>query len=340
MIFCSPQCVDVYGEVKDWIEPKAKPEEWNPLAEPSMMMAPAQLPDDDTPLKQEASVPPVAGLPEDESVLDATKLRAAAAPVEEPPLSADEAQLDVPVIAPARRRVHRGVWIGVAASLLVAVGILVIRPGKAKKEEPASSPVAKVEPSKPPFPVIGPPKPPSAVVEPPKPVAPKVEPPKPLPVVVEPAKPPPAVIEPPKPVAPKIEPPKPPPVVVEPAKPPPAVVEPPKPVAPKIEPPKPALPPVDVKKSLDRADAHVREAVPLFTEVLEELEAGGSGKAAMRGLLEKAERARRGLVEARKLYADVAPAAADPGIIEGRIRRIDTLLETTAGFVEQIKSRL
>ncbi len=60
----------------------------------------------------------------------------------------------------------------------------------------------------------------------------------------------------------------------------------------------------------------------------------------MGGLLEKAERVRRSLAEARKLYADVAPAAADPGIIEGRIRRIDTLLETTSGCVEQIKSRL
>ena len=32
-VFCSPHCADVFSEVKDWIEPKARPEEWNPLAD-------------------------------------------------------------------------------------------------------------------------------------------------------------------------------------------------------------------------------------------------------------------------------------------------------------------
>ncbi|HXX93176.1 MAG TPA: hypothetical protein VEN81_06050, partial [Planctomycetota bacterium] len=78
-IFCSPKCADVFSEVKDWIEPKAKPEEWNPLADPSNTIS--QLPHDDTALELEQMArpgesQPVPSLPEDESLLDMSRIKA------------------------------------------------------------------------------------------------------------------------------------------------------------------------------------------------------------------------------------------------------------------------
>jgi hypothetical protein len=199
----------------------------------------------------------------------------------------------------------------------------------AKVEPP--KPVVKVEPPKP-----EPPKPEPAKPEPPKPVV-KVEPATPEPPRPEPAKP-----EPPKPVV-KVEPAKP-----EPPKPEPARPEPPKPEAPKpvvkVEPSKPEPPREDpglrVRKNLDQAALLIRQATPLFKEIADSMESVGSGRDELQKLLEKVEDVRRRLREARKLYAESRSEAPDPAVVEGRIRKLDSLLETTADCVDQIKSKL
>ena len=75
-IFCSTQCSDVYAEVRAWVEPKAKPEEWSPLAD--------------------TTVP----LPADESMLDLGRM--SSPPPDPLPAGADCAQhAGVKALAPA-----------------------------------------------------------------------------------------------------------------------------------------------------------------------------------------------------------------------------------------------
>jgi hypothetical protein len=161
-------------------------------------------------------------------------------------------------------------------------------------------------------------------LEPPMPgVIAKADPPR-----TEPVKP-----ETPKPETPKAEPPKP-----EPAKPPPPKPEPVKP-EPKPEPPK-EDPQVRVKKSLDQAALLIRQSTPLFREIADGMEAGLTERPQLQALLDKVQDVHRRLTEARQLYSEVKDEAVDPGLIEGRIRKLDSLIETTASCAGQLKSKL
>ena len=94
-----------------------------------------------------------------------------------------------------------------------------------------------------------------------------------------------------------------------------------------------------VKKTLDHAAALIRETAPLYAEISDGIEAGDPGRDALRGRVEKIERVRANLREARRLYSDVRTAAPNPALIEGRIRKIDSLLETTADWLARIEYR-
>jgi hypothetical protein len=154
----------------------------------------------------------------------------------------------------------------------------------------------------------------------------------PKPVVI--AKVDPSRTEPVKPEPPKIEPVKPEPAKPEPSKPPPPKTEP-----PKSEPPKEDSQ-VRVKRSLEQAALLIRQSTPLFREIADGMEAGLTERTQLQTLLEKVQDVRRRLSEARKLYSEVKNEAVDPSLIEGRIRKLDSLLETTASCVDQLKSKL
>ena len=399
-VLCSPECVSVYSEVTQWVDRKALPEEWNPVADSA---APPPV-----------SEPSVVGLPKDETVLDATRARPSASgeerletppgpsddpsiiirPRDEPPPDAPCAQhpetpavgictqcskpfcsscaiemswgkfcsvecsIARPAAGAAPRRGRGPLWLA-AASLLAAVGLFVFWPRTHNSTPPVAraKPILHDAPKAEPLKPLPPPAEPPKVA--PKPVEPKTGPPKVDPGKVEPTpKPtePPKVAVPPKPVPvvepssakateggpPKVEPP-PKPVVVEPPKPelPKPVVETPKPELPKSPPVVvDAPPPPNVNQSLEEAARLIRDVAPLFKEIADALDENVSDRGALRGLLSKVERVRKNLREAQRIYLKVAPSTPDPTLIDGRIRRIDSLLETTAGCVEQIKSRL
>jgi lipopolysaccharide export system protein LptA len=111
----------------------------------------------------------------------------------------------------------------------------------------------------------------------------------------------------------------------------------------KLDPPPPAPPKGDPADRagdfLERAAVLIREATPLYVEIADELESGGTGRTPRPMLREKVEEVRRRLTEARRLYAEALAGAPDPPILEGRIRRLDSLLDTLARCVEQLKSK-
>ncbi|HVE43357.1 MAG TPA: hypothetical protein VNM14_26000 [Planctomycetota bacterium] len=268
--FCSEACGSAYQEVKDWLERPAAEEEWNPLA-------------DGKGKKEAAAAKPQASAP------------APAAPAKSTPSSADmrdalssafgdnassaspEPSPAMPTPAPASQGAHPSLYIAIAATILVIIGLVVMfnmggnptpTSGEIAKGDPAKPEPAKPAPVTPPKPEVKPeppkpevkPEPPKPKPEPVKPEPPKPEvkpePPKPKPepepvkpeVKPEPPKPKPEPVkpEPPKPEV-KPEPPKPKPEVKpEPPKPKPEPVKPEvaKPEPPKPEPPKPEVKPV------------------------------------------------------------------------------------------------
>src|ERR1043166_4807299 len=146
-VLCSPECVSVYSEVTQWVDRKALPEEWNPVADSA---APPPV-----------SEPSVVGLPKDETVLDATRARpspSGQAPPEAPcpqhpetpafgictqcskPFCSScaiemswgkfcsvECSIARPAAGAAPRRGRGPLWLA-AASLLAAVGLFVFWP--------------------------------------------------------------------------------------------------------------------------------------------------------------------------------------------------------------------
>jgi len=111
----------------------------------------------------------------------------------------------------------------------------------------------------------------------------------------------------------------------------------------KVEPPQPApLPPdpADRDRScIDRAAELIREATPLYMEIAEELESGATGRGPTPAIRGKVEEVRRRLGQARLLYAEALTGAPDPPLIEGRLRRLDSLLDTLDRCVEQLNSK-
>jgi hypothetical protein len=90
---------------------------------------------------------------------------------------------------------------------------------------------------------------------------------------------------------------------------------------------------------LERAAVLIREAMPLYMEIADDLESGGPGRAPLPSLGEKIEEVRRRLWAARTLYTEALAGAPDPPILEGRIRRLDSLLDTLARCVEKLRSK-
>ncbi len=266
-IFCSAKCAEVYAEVKAWVEPMAKPEDWNPLAEPAVplpqdesmldlgRMKPTQAAESDC--ARHPGVKGVAGCalchkPYCRTCLIETEwgsFCSVECSVGFKPASA------APSAAPSGGGKAVPMLMAAVAVALVVVGVLII--GFPQKPEPIANPepakpvaVAKPEPAKPvvvakPEPANPEPAKPVVVV---KPEPAKPEPAKPVVVVKpEPAKPEPAkpvVVAKPEPANP--EPAKP--VVV--VKPEPAKPDPAKPVVvakPEPAKPEPAKPVVVVK---------------------------------------------------------------------------------------------
>jgi len=80
----------------------------------------------------------------------------------------------------------------------------------------------------------------------------------------------------------------------------------------------------------------LRETVPLYREVAEEWERGGSSKPEMHALLVKARRIERNLVEVQRIYTD-CPGACEP---EGRPQKVGELLTAIRTCIRQLEERL
>jgi hypothetical protein len=260
--FCSEACGSAYQEVKDWLERPAAEEEWNPLADAKGKKEPAAA----AAAKPQPSAPPPAAPSKASADMrsalsDAFGDNASAAPSDPSPAPMPAAP------APAPQGAHPSLYIAIAATILVIIGLVVMFNMGSNPPPPPSGEIAKADPKpEPAKPAPVTPTKPEVKPEPPKPEV-KPEPPKPE-VKPEPPKPKPEPVkpEPPKPEV-KPEPPKPEPVKPEvkpePPKPKPEPVKPEvKPEPPKPEPVKPEVKPEPPKPKPEPVKPEVAKPEP------------------------------------------------------------------------------
>jgi hypothetical protein len=84
----------------------------------------------------------------------------------------------------------------------------------------------------------------------------------------------------------------------------------------------------------------IREATPMYQEVAGAMDSLPKDRAALRDLLDKAERVSLKLSDAKLLYSSVKGDAPDPATLDRRLAQLDELLASIQDCVKQLKKKL
>ncbi len=130
------------------------------------------------------------------------------------------------------------------------------------------------------------------------------------------------------------------------AAPPPPPPPPPPPATTEAQPPPPpkddlaAVKAAKVRKSMDEADALVKDVVPAYKELAGSMQTLPANLAMLRELLKKVEAVEKKLYDAQLKYTLIKSDAPDPQMVDARIRSLDKLIGKTQEWQRAIKNAM